>query len=47
MRFDQDRESEKWRAAGAGAGIVSLPVPHTPAPLAGIADALREVAMIG
>jgi alkanesulfonate monooxygenase SsuD/methylene tetrahydromethanopterin reductase-like flavin-dependent oxidoreductase (luciferase family) len=33
-------QAEKWQAAGADIGIVSLPVPHTPAPLAAIADAL-------
>jgi hypothetical protein len=37
-------QAEKWQAAGADVGIVSLPVPHTPAPLAAIADALGDLA---
>lgn len=37
-------EAEKWNAAGADVGIVSLPVPHTPAPLASIAEALADLA---
>jgi F420-dependent oxidoreductase-like protein len=33
-------QAERWIAAGVDVGIVSLPAPHTPEPLAAIADAL-------
>jgi F420-dependent oxidoreductase-like protein len=37
-------QAERWQLAGADIGIVSLPVPHTPAPLAAIANALLDLA---
>jgi hypothetical protein len=37
-------QAEKWQAAGVDVGIVSLPTPHSPAPLAAIADALSDFA---
>lgn len=36
-------QAERWIEAGADVGIVSLPVPHTPEPLAPIAEALAAL----
>lgn len=35
-------QAELWSAAGADVGIVYLPAPHSPEPLAAIADALEQ-----